>query len=73
MMFLITDIRTGTQSWVPGATVREALITHENAWRTQKLPATAKASHYSQGAIVDVSLGESACRGRRENVIREGN
>jgi len=70
MQYLITDIRTNAQTWVSGETVRAALIAHENAWRTQKLPATAKVSSYSEGAIIDASLGESACRGRRENVQR---
>jgi hypothetical protein len=45
---------------------------HENAWRKQKLPASAKVSSYSQGDMVDISLGESACRGLRANVTRIG-
>ena len=48
------------------------LIAHENAWRTQKLPATTKVSSYSEGTIIDASLGESACRGRRECVVKGG-
>ena len=69
--FLITDIRTAAKTWVPAATVREALIAHENGWRTVKLPPNTKASDYSQGAVIDASLGESACRGRCEHVVRE--
>lgn len=70
MQYLITDIRTLVQTWVSAATVREALIAHENAWRKQALPATTKISDYSQGAIIDASLGESACRGRRVHVVK---
>jgi hypothetical protein len=71
MQFLITDIRTLAQTWVPAESVRAALIAHENARRAQKLPATTRVSTYSQGSVIDASLGESACRGRRENVVKE--
>ena len=69
--FLITDIRTLAQTWVAAATVREALVAHENAWRKQPLAANSKASVYSQGDMIDASMGESACRGLRSNVVRE--
>jgi hypothetical protein len=72
MKYLITDIRTNVSTWVEADTVRAALIAHENAWRTQKLPASSKISDYSDGSAIDASLGESICRGWRENVAREG-
>lgn len=71
MQYLITDIRTLAQAWVSAASVREALIAHENAWRRQTLPATTKVSDHSQVDIIDVSLGESSIRGLRTNVTRE--
>jgi hypothetical protein len=72
MQFLITDIRTLGATWVSAGTVREALIAHENTWRKQKLPASTKVSSYSQGDMIDASLGESACRGLRAHVTRLG-
>ncbi len=71
MQHLITDIRTHTQTWVSAGSVRQALTAHENAWRTQKLPPSTKVSSFSQGNVIDESLGESACRGLRANVTRE--
>ncbi len=70
VQFLITDIRTLAQTWVSAASVREALIIHENAWRKRPLPPSTKASTYSQGEMIDASLGESACRGLRAHVVR---
>ena len=70
MEYLVTDIRTLVETWVAAASLREALIAHENAGRAQKLPASTKASSYSTGAIIDMSIGESVIRGRRENVTR---
>jgi hypothetical protein len=71
MEYLITDIRTNGSTWIEASTVRQALISHENAWRTVKLPESTKISDYGQGAVIDASLGESICHGRRENVVRE--
>lgn len=70
--YLITDIRTLVQTWTPGASPREALIAHENMTRNYKLSASTKASNYSDGDQLDVSLGMSSIRGLRCNVVREG-
>lgn len=67
--YLITDIRSNVETWVTASSVREALIAHENAWRDRPLPTSTKVSDYSQGSVMDVSLGESVCRGRIENVV----
>jgi hypothetical protein len=71
MQFLITDIRTLAQTWVPANSVRDALIAHENAWRQQKLSPSTKVSSYTEGDRIDASLGESCCRGLRQNVVRK--
>lgn len=68
--YLITDIRSNVETWVIAPSVRDALIAHENAWRDRPLLASTKVSDYSQGRVVDVSLGESVCRGRHENVVK---
>ena len=68
--YLITNTRTLTQSWIAAPSVRVALVAHENQSRRVKLPGNSKASVYSEGAMIDASLGESSCIGRRENVIR---
>lgn len=70
MEYLITDIRTLVSTWVSAPSVRVALIAHENGWRTVKLPASSAASVYSEGDVIDASLGESSCRGLRANVTR---
>lgn len=69
--YLIINTRTMAQTWVSAVSVRAALISHENLWREQKLPANTRVSYYGQGVVIDASLGESSCRGRRENVTRE--
>lgn len=71
MEYLITDIRTNKSTWIAADNARLALIAHENAWRTVKLPGTTKASDYSDAGAIDMSLGESVCRGFNENVMRE--
>ena len=70
MQFLITDIRTLAQTWIAANSVHAALIAHENAWRKQPLPMTSKISDYSQGNLIDASIGESACRGLRVHVVK---
>jgi hypothetical protein len=70
MQYLITDIRTLAQTWVTAESVRCALIKHENNWRRVKLPDNTKASVYANGDLIDVSLGESACRGVRADIVR---
>lgn len=70
MEYLVTDIRDLKTTWISADSPSEALIAHENNWRKTPLAVSAKASDYSLGAVIDVSLGESAIRGRRENVTR---
>lgn len=68
--YLITDIRTNVGTWVDGASVREALIAHENGWRSVKLPGSTRISDYGDSRAIDATLGESVCRGFLENVVR---
>ena len=69
--YLITDIRTLDQTWVAAATVREALIAHENLTRAVPLPATTKVGREDTGPSVIIAwCGNSSIRGRRENVVR---
>jgi hypothetical protein len=68
--YLITNGRTLAKTWIAAPSVRLALIEHENRLRLVPLPLSSKTSDHTQGAIVDVLLGESSCIGRRENVIR---
>ena len=68
--YLVTDVRTLAETWVEAPSARAALLLHENAWRATPLPSTARASDYGQGSVIDVSLGESSIRGRRESVTR---
>ena len=70
MEYLVTDCTTLKETWIEAASAREALIKRENLWRLTPLPMTSKASHYSSGVVLDISLGQSAIRGRRENVTR---
>lgn len=70
MEYLVTDIRNLKTTWIAARSPREALIVHENRWRKGPLSESSKASDYSDGAVIDVSLGESSIRGRRENVVR---
>jgi len=82
--FLICDTVTGDLKWTAGSSVRQALINRENElrltatnasdWRRAGkplLPHNAKASHYSQGDILDVSLADVTCIGWKQRVIRE--
>jgi hypothetical protein len=82
--YLICDTVTGDLEWIAGASVRQALISRENELRLTAtkendrrragkpaLPAKAKASHYSQGDVVDVSLADVSCVGQKQHVIRE--
>ena len=80
--FLVTDALANNKTWTPGETPREACIRHENALRAAPdahwtragkpaLPMTAKASHYSEGGIVDVTVADSACVGGERWVRRE--
>lgn len=79
MKFLITDAWTNESAWVETPSLREALIKRENELRaagggirpSRPVHAKAKASHYSQGNVIDVSLGDVRCVGLRENVISE--
>ena len=70
MEYLVTDCTTLNETWIEAASARDALVKHENLWRETPLPETSKASHYSSGAVLDVSLGRSVIHGRRENVTR---
>jgi hypothetical protein len=82
--YLICDTVTGDLEWSAGASVRQALISRENELRLTAtkendprragkplLPYNAKASHYSQGHVVDVSLADVSCVGQKQHVIRE--
>jgi len=82
--FLIADTITGAREWTAASTVREALIKRENElralattktdWRRAgkpALPAKSKASHHSQGDMLDVSVAYVSCIGWKQHVIRE--
>ncbi len=72
--FYVTNARTGNSEWIAGATPADACRAAENARREltgeQKIPATARASYYSEGSIIDVSIGDSYIKGRTGNVRR---
>jgi hypothetical protein len=82
--FLIRDTVTGDLKWTAALTVREALILRENElrataikendWRRagqKALPANSKASHFSQGDLMNVSLAYVSCIGQKQHIIRE--
>jgi len=82
--FLICDTVKNEKVWVAAQTVREALIKRENELRAAAstktdrrragkpaLPAKAKASHYSQGDMLDVSLADVSCAGWKQAVVRQ--
>ena len=73
--YLITDAWTLVSEWIEAPTIREALIRRENELRPDRpgrpLPPTSRASHYSEGDMIDVSLADVFCRGLRAAVIRE--
>lgn len=72
--FLVTDCTNNSQSWVSGATLRDALISHESARRVRDgRPALFGNERISSddGPIVRASLGDSAVIGLRSYVIRE--
>ena len=84
--FLICDTVTNKKTWVAATTVGEALIKRENElraaatpktdWRRAgkpALPAQAKASHHSQGDMLDVSVADVTCIGWKQSVVRGGN
>ena len=81
--FLICDAVTNEKTWVAATSLREALIKRENElraaattktdWRRAgkpALPAQAKASHYSQGDMINASLADVTCIGQRQWVMR---
>lgn len=70
MEYLVTDIRDLSETWIAATSPREALVVHENRWRMTPLHFSTKASDHTSGALLDISLGQSAIHGRRENVTR---
>ena len=74
--YLITNARTLAETWIDDQTATLALTRYETERRSvageAPLPRTARVSHYSGGAVIDLALGDSFIRGRRENVVREG-
>lgn len=79
--YKITDTLTGETAWIEAPSLRAALIARENELRAEAtsfpragkpaLPATARPSHYSEGVMVDASIADVSCVGRRENVVRD--
>ena len=73
MEYLIVNARTLAQTWVAAVTATQALIVHETARRSADrdapLPKNCRVSHGGSG-LMDMSLGDSFIRGRRENVVR---
>jgi hypothetical protein len=70
--FLVTDTRKlATREWIEAPSAREALIAASNRWHGTHLPASSKASHYSNGPIVDISMADVSIVGQRQSVIRE--
>lgn len=82
--FLICDTVKNEKVWVAAQTVCQALIKRENELRADAtfktdwrragkpaLPAQAKASHYSQGDMLDVSLAGVTCIGWKQAVVRQ--
>ena len=81
--FLICDTVKNEKVWVAASTAREALIKRENELRAEAtpktdwrragkpaLPAQAKASHHSQGDMLDVSVADVTCIGWKQSVVR---
>lgn len=82
--FLVCDAVTNQKTWVAATSVREALIKRENElraaattktdWRRAgkpALPAQAKASHHSQGDLINASLAYVTCIGQKQLVMRQ--
>ena len=81
--YLITDALTGRQTWTAGATLAQALRSHENARRAESraatprwachyphLPWTAPCWHDNDGDIMRAGIGESYIRGLSSAVCR---
>ena len=68
MEYLVTDTRTNAKVWIAANTPAHAVRLHAEQERPELHDA--KVSSYSDGAVIDVSLADSAIRGRRENVTR---
>ena len=72
--YLVTNTTNNVTTWIPAISAHAALIIHENRLRAGRgllpLSIQSKASHYSAGQVVDVSIGNSAVRGLRCNVER---
>jgi hypothetical protein len=70
--YRVTDARTLAQRWVAGLTPSMAAITHENQQRNldgrRRLEPGARTSNYSQGDMIDVSIGHSVVRGLKMHV-----
>jgi len=80
--FLVVDAITNDKVWVEAASAREACIKRENELRAAAdahwtragkpaLPVGAKASQYSDGRSIDVTVADSYVRGLPENVVRQ--
>ena len=72
--YLVTNIINNVSTWIPAISAHVALIIHENRLRAGRgllpLSIQSKASHYSAGDVLDISIGNSAVRGLRCNVER---
>lgn len=79
--YLIRDSVTGETAWVAAPSLRDALIKRENELRAAAkgvglrpgkplLPAKTKVSHYSVGAIINVSVADVSCVGLVDSVVR---
>jgi len=75
--FLITDARNNVKTWVSGATVGAALLTHENDMRTKSgdvlLPKNSKIGRDTGDGpnVLRAWIGCSRIAGRVESVVRE--
>jgi len=65
MEYLVTNTKTGAQQWVEAISAPAALYKHSG------LPGGSAISFYSQGSVLDLSIADSAIRGRRIWVERQ--